>query len=216
MDIIDNPANSVFAKMDTTYLAFSTADASRRMESVRKYKRAGLGPNAALWWLPDSDEPTEEEEKKLVIKLFTQLTANEQKEIRNAAIAYFPEIFSNAQSKYSRIPTWLASQYGVVMGNIRDLFSAGGQKSILYKGKNYKMPKVSYHLANGIIQIKHIITSTEVSDLEAQWGISGKNLLSNRDKLNCWLDQVVGNLSKHNTVPLTFPVRDWLTSLINN
>jgi hypothetical protein len=58
-------------------------------------------------------------------------------------MALFPEIFSNkGRKKYIHLPTWLASQYGVVMGNIRDLFTAGGQYDFIFKGDKFKIPKI--------------------------------------------------------------------------
>lgn len=217
MDIVGNPTYSVFAKMDTTYLDFSNSDTTKRMEYVRKFKRQGLGQDVALWWLPDSEEPSEENEKKLIMKLLSELSTGERQLIRNQAMAYFPEIFSNStKSKYSQVLTWLASQHGVVTGNLRDLFTSGGKWEVSILGNNYRLPKVCQYIFIGSAQIKEFINNSPQEDLNHRWKLDQIVFTTELEKLNYWIEIVSSNLSQLNTMPKKFPIRAWLYSVFNN
>jgi len=214
MDVKDNPINSVFSKMGISYIDFAKSNVSNRMEHVRKYKRKGLGQNAALWWLPDSDDLNNIDEQKLIIKLFASLEKTKKAEIRSTAIMFFPEVFSNRNDKYTKIPTWLASQYGVVMGNIRDLFSAGGQGKIDFNGKLYKLPRVCIHLDNCVNQIKQALAIADQEDLRDNWNLSDDMIFLDFDeKLDYWIKSVEHNLYELKGVPNNFPIKAWLSYL---
>jgi len=210
MEIVDDSSLSVFSKMETTYLEFQNSKPNVRMEYVRKFKRQGLGQDVALWWLPEHDNPTNEDEEKLVIKLFSALPSKKRAEIRYNALATFPEIFSNnGRNKYSRLPTWLASQHGVVMGNIRDLFSAGGQFKVEYNEVLYKLPKICYHIFHGVDQIKKVIMETNSEELVEKWGIEG---ISDdfSERIEIWMATISKLLIEQNGFPGDFPLYDWL------
>jgi len=214
MDIKGNPQNSVFAKMEITYLDFSNSNATNRMDYVRKFKRKGLGQNAALWWLPDNDSPNNDDEEKLVIKLFKSLSQGKRQEIRSSAMAFFPEVFSNDQlTKYSRILTWLASHYGVVTGSLRDEFSAGGKFEVDFKGNKFKLPRICFHLNSGVKQIQESIYNSTIEDLTYRWQLSSDVSFSNQEqKLIFWIGKTAENL-KQQSIPDDFPIIDWLNSL---
>lgn len=214
MDIKNRSEDSVFKKMDISYVDFSNSDAVTRMDFVRKYKRKGLGQNAALWWLPSDDKLNNDDEQKLVIQLFNELDKGKKIDIRSAAMVNFLEIYTNKTVKYNRIPTWLASQYGVVMGNIRDLFTAGGQEEILFLNKKYLLPKICVHLHQNSKQILAVLENSNSEDLSANWNLSSRvNISDFESKLNYWLSQVGNNLKDLRGMPKGFLVEDWLESL---
>lgn len=214
MDIKNNRSLSVFSQMDTTYLNFSSREGHEKMDFLRKFKRKGLGQDVALWWLPDHEGHTKEDEEKLIIKLFSSLKPQKKNEIRNAAIAFFPEIFSKKNSKYFRIPTWLASEYGVVMGNIRDLFSSGGGWDVAFNGEQYKIPRICSYIYEGRKTIKALIINTPQEELLLKWKISNAlEFTTGDEKLNYWIEKVGDYLKEQKTMPSVFPVNLWLKSL---
>ena len=214
MDIKGNNALSVFSKMDTTYLKFSNCSSTERMDYVRKFKRKNLGQDVALWWLPDHEEPTIEDEKKLIIKLFSDLNPEQKVEIRNIAIVLFPEIFSKDPKKYFRLLPWLASRYGVVTGNIRDNFTAGGKKIIEYQNVKYSLPKICFHILTGKKEIKSILSNINLDDLINRWELPiNTKFETSEDKISHWIDLVTLNLNQQLPPNSTFPSKAWLKSL---
>ncbi|WP_426581851.1 hypothetical protein [Mucilaginibacter sp. R-33] len=212
MDIVDKPDLSIFSKMDTSYVDFSTSDINKRMELVRSFKRKGLGQNVALWWLPDHQEPNEDDEKKLVIKLLSDLPKVNREIIRNQAMAFFPEIFSNnSKTKYSQVLTWLASQHGVVTGHLRDEFTSGGKWQMSFNDKAYALPKICLYLYEGRKQIKEYIQSALPDDLEQKWKLQENVLKNNPGRLQLWINIVSINLTQLNTMPQNFPIQTWLS-----
>jgi hypothetical protein len=218
MDVKDNPALSVFSKMDTTYYDFHKSNTHKRMESVRKFKREGIGQDIALWWLPDHESsPSKEDDEKLLIKLFSSLDNSKKGEIRHTAMALFPEVFSsNGHIKYSRIPTWLASQYGVVTGNVRDLFTAGGKVEVIFKERKYKIPRICWHIKPGAIQIQKVIFSLSQDEIHLKWEFLKKEIpIKNDEKILFWIDAVSSFLIKQKTMPANFPIKEWLLEVFN-
>jgi hypothetical protein len=214
MDIKDDPSLSVFSKMKITYLDFYKSDISERMEYVRKFKRQGIGQDIALWWLPDHETPNVNDEEKLLIKLLSSLSNHKKAEIRYSAIALFPEIFSKNQNKYSNLLVWLASRYGVVTGNLRDLFSAGGQYDIHFNGLNYRIPKICKHLQLDRDNVIKIITSSDKDELASKWNLD-INLIPEKsgERVSLWIGEVVSYLKQQPTMPVEFPLLKWLTSI---
>ncbi|WP_374949784.1 hypothetical protein [Mucilaginibacter sp.] len=215
MNIVSKPSLSVFAKMGTTYLAFAESETSKRMEYVRKFKRSSVGQDVALWWLPDNGEPNEDDEKKLVIKLFKNLPSNKKIIIRNQSLAFFPEIFSNNnKTKYSQLLTWLASQHGVVTGSLRDVFSGGGQVEIVFNMISYNIPRVCHYLYIGAEQIKEVISITSNDDLAIKWQLPQEfEFTEDSDKVAYWIKQVSRNMMTLSSLPSNFPIDEWLKSL---
>ena len=218
MDIKDTTSLSVFNKMSTTYFEFSESSVSKRMELVRKLKRQGIGQDIALWWLPDHEAPNKDDEAKLIIQLFSKLPISKKEEIKNTAIALFPEIFSkNGKKKYARLPTWLASQYGVVMGNIRDMFTAGGKWEIDFKGKRFEIPKISLHLYAGVTQIKNIIKNTSLDELSVKWQLDINEVPDNHnERVVFWINKVSFYLEQQETMPNDFPLKEWLLEIFKD
>lgn len=214
MDIQRDPSLSVFSKMNTTYDAFHRSGVQERMEYVRKHKRKELGPEAALWWLPDTDDPDGENDNNLVIKHFSSLTTNKKREIIITAMVYFPEIFGNSNAKYSRLPTWLAGTYGVVTHSLRDSFSAGGKHQLMFEGQKYRIPKICKYLAEEVDALKQILFSMGLPEIQYFWKSAPTNYPSdNTSKLNYWIKVVSANLKDQTSEPVNFPYRQWLESL---
>ncbi len=204
MDIVNKPQSSIFAKMATSYHEFSEMPVITKMSHVRAYKKKELGKNTALWWLPTNDN-IDENERRLVIRLFNELTVAEKKEIRNLSIVYFPIIFSTESTKYEQLTKWIAATFGVISSSMRDTFSAGGKHIINVNNNVSKLPHIFKHIETNVIQIKEIITTTSNHELADFWGI---DVNQNSDKISLWIDSVC-NYSTHNPPE----IKKWLTNL---
>jgi len=210
MDIQSDPSLSVFNKMNISYRDFRKSDVSKRMEYVRNLKRQSVGQDIALWWLPDHEAPSKEDEEKLIIKPFSSLSGPKKSEIIDHAMALFPEVFSdNSKDKYTGVLVWLASHYGVVTGNLRDHFTAGGKYEVYFKRKTFRLPHICKHLVDGKNRIKKTIAETERKDLSGRWKMSIESIPeSDIDRLILWISIIFSYLLK--TTPTDFPLKEWL------
>ncbi len=197
--------------MNISYNEFHKADPHRKMESLRQHKRKDLGQDVALWWLPQKDEPNEQDERKLLIRLFSSLPSSEKFRIRANIMALFPEIFSSSGRKFSRIPTWLASRYGIVSPNIRDHFTAGGKKNIVFDGNSYLLPAILGRLDKSFDLAHKFIVSADQYEIDKYW--DNLNLTypwQENEIILAWIEVVSENSKNLKGMPNNFPVKDWL------
>jgi len=200
MDIpIVKESSTVFEKMAISYNDFVNTDIETRMKFVREFKRGELGKNAALWWLPNTDILNESYDSNLKIKLLSSLSVHEKNMIRCKSIVLFPEIFD---SNYENVLVWMASEFGVVTGSLRDLYSAGGKHSINYQGESLRIPRIYGHLESNIELIKKIISELTEFEIYNYWTKSSRpeNFLnhwiksvsnfSNNQKISNWISDI--------------------------
>ena len=118
----------------------------------------------------------------------------------------FPEIFSNRPDKFNRTSVWLVNSHGVVCPNIRDIFTAGGQGSISWKGKVYhNIPQILIKLTSLLTEIKSIIGELSLEELGLYWKIDISN------PYQSWIDLVMENLTH---LKLKINIRAYLTETI--
>lgn len=209
MDIIDNDEESVFQKMNISYNDFYQSDTGERMQYVRRYKRKELGREAALWWLPQREDPDESAEQNLAIRLLSELNQEIKAEIRNNALVLFPSVFSNSPTKYNQVLLWMANNYGVVTGSLRDIFTAGGQRSIFFRGNQYRLPRIFGHVESSASQIRQILRNFSEEDLRYYWEENEQVGLSTvSHKIEKWIQLVELNYNVPNSI-----VGSWLRNL---
>lgn len=82
----------------------------------------------------------------------------------------FPEIFSNQSTKFNRLAVWLVNRKGVVCPNVRDIFTAGGQGSIEWRGKHFtSIPMIIVKMSKSLTEIKRILDKIDKGELEYYW-----------------------------------------------
>jgi len=86
------------------------------------------------WWMG-----SEQETSPAIIRLFSNLKKIEKDNLIIDSIILFPEIFGNSKTKYQRITIWLINRHSVVLQNLRDVFTAGGQQDIEIENKVFKL-----------------------------------------------------------------------------
>lgn len=204
MDILQGSHLSIFSKMSTSYHEFSEMPFGSKMSYVRAYKKKELGKNAALWWLPTNDD-INENEQRLVIRLYNELSIAEKKEIRNLSLAYFPEIFSSELNKYEQLTKWTAANFGVISSSMRDTFSAGGQHTITIENKPFQVPRIYGHVEKNYLKIKDIILTTSIDELTDFWETE---VDKNANHIDTWIKLVAGNSAKN-----AREIKKWLTKL---
>jgi len=171
---------TIFDKIDTSYDALRQK--KNPIKSITDYYKSKLKPGQDLWWIQDTEKAT-----NLVINIWNNLSLKERQQIKNRAMVYFPEVFSNRGDKYSRLAIWLVTREAILCPNVRDLFSAGGQDSYIIKGKVYKkVPKVYINLFKNIDSILEILINTSTLELSEYW----KERTSENKKIMDWINLV--------------------------
>lgn len=111
-----------------------------------------------------------EKASKLAINIWTNLDTKEKQEIKNRAMVYFPEVFSNRGDKFARLAIWLIMREAIVCSNIRDLFIAGGRGDYSIKNTVYKdIPRVFLKLFTNIDSVLEILNDTSSMELSDYW-----------------------------------------------
>lgn len=117
---------------------------------------------------------------------FADLPQEEKSIYLNEGIALFPEVF---RGDYSKFTPWLVYSCFVWCGNVRDIFSAGGNKYV--KEIDIDVSAVMYRaLQNSESVIQRINVMTEVEQKKF-WGKSTDSI---DERLNVWLELVEKNL----------------------
>ena len=96
--------------------------------------------------------------------------------------------------------------HGIVCPNIRDIFTAGGQDSISWKGKVYhNIPQILIKLTSLLTEINSIIGELSLEELGLYWKIDISN------PYHSWIDLVTENLAH---LKLKINIRAYLTETI--
>jgi len=194
--------NTIFDKLNIPYNTLRVYQ--NPVKPIIDYYRQFLKAGEEVWWL-DHDEP---KATGLIIKSWNNLSIDSRNEFIATAMVFFPEVFSNSQDKFNGVATWLINMHSIVCPNMRDVFTAGGQGEISWKGKTYReIPKVLIRTINQLPLIKKILQETSHETLMEYW----KTDVSNRIKK--WIDLV-----SENTIymKLPFNLKEYLNESISN
>ena len=174
---------TIFDKINTPY--DTLRQKQNPIKPITDYYKSKLKPGQDLWWIQDTEQAS-----NLVINIWNNLNQKEKQEIKNRAMVYFPEVFSNRGDKFARLAIWLVTKESVVCPNIRDLFTAGGKDDYLIKDKTYKnIPRIYIKLFENIKSVLDILINTSAIELSEYW----KEETSEKKKIIDWIDLVSMN-----------------------
>lgn len=192
--------NTIFDKLGIPYDTLRME--SNPIKKITDYYRKFLKAGEEVWWL-DQDET---KSTGLIIQLWNNLPYQSRKDHMLKSMVLFPEIFSNRPDKFNRVSVWLINSHGIVCPNIRDVFTAGGQGSITWKGRIYhNNPQILIKLLGLLTEIKSIIGELSREELSAYWAMDMNN------PYQTWIDLVIDNLMH---LKLKFNIRSYLTETI--
>lgn len=179
---------TIFDKLNTTYNEFRCADDS--IDQVRKYYREKAIKANKLempWWVTSENA---DEQRSFNVRLWKSLETEEQNELQAKCMILFPESLNpkRSQTKYNQTTLWLCSYSQVVMPNIRDLFTSGGQ-IVAVDGKKLSSP-VPHVFASIIKYADRIKAMLQHPDLEMIKLVSDYNPRLNEggDRWRNWID----------------------------
>ena len=138
-----------------------------------------------------ADERSSEAIIRPTVTLWSHLSADEQNDLRNEAMARFPEVFGTDRSKYQGFAAWLAAHHGVVDSSLRDRFSAGGKVDLTVGNICYRsLPRVFSHLQVNADKIIEIVKKMSPDDACYYWGLPFKPE-SEKQLLSEWVKKLI-------------------------
>lgn len=132
---LDTPrGESFFDKAGITYSQLNSVD-----NPIKLITDYFLSIGQKAWWLAESTPAT--------IRMFGNLSREEQNYLMGYAFAHFPELFSHSSNKFYRFMSWLASEKSIVDASLRDRFTAGGKVDLEISGVEYQgIPQIFKNL----------------------------------------------------------------------
>lgn len=196
---------TIFDKIQMPYDTLRKKD--NPIKPIVEYYKSKLKKGEELWWIGQEDNG---KASNLVIKVWNSLPDEDKYILRIKAMAYFPEVFGNSNNKFGRLALWLITSESIVCPNVRDLFSAGGKRTTIIKGKTYgSVPRIFLNLFKIIPQVVETIISTPASELSDYW----KTTTTEEMKLMDWID-LVGIQGKKVRGAKHLNIKQMLTDLI--
>ena len=99
-------------------------------------------------------------------KVWSSLDAKVRDLLIAQALVYFPEILGTSPDKYLRFAEWLASRHGILCTNVRDVFGAGGKRTVTAGGLTIRnAPKILTTLLNNSSQVRAILSAVSEKEL---------------------------------------------------
>lgn len=177
------PGTTFFDKSGLNYKEISEAEDP--IGQITAYFRS-QGQKA--WWLSESTPAA--------IRMFSDLTDDEQAELIGYCFAHFPEIFSSSSKKFHRCAMWLVTERSVVAPSLRDSFTAGGRVDISLYGATYEnVPQIFNNLRIYRNYIVNSIDNASVDELREDWGYTGFIEESLHSKITAWVSVTADKFS---------------------
>lgn len=171
---------TIFDKINTPYNTLRKKE--NPIKPITDYYKSKLKPGQDLWWMQDTERAS-----NLVINIWNNLSLIERQEMKNKAMVYFPEVFSNRGDKFSRLAIWMVTREAVVCQNVRDLFTAGGKDAYMIKNKLYQnIPRIYINLFDNIDPLINLLNDSPANDLSEFW----VQKITDKNKISKWIDLV--------------------------
>lgn len=180
---------TIFSKMNTNYDSFRKSD--NAIDQVRHYykEKADLeGKGKMPWWLTSENI---NEGKSFSIRLWNTLSLEEKNNLIAKSLILFPETMSphRHKDKYNQFSLWLCSYCQVVLPNIRDEFSAGGQITHV-NGKKLRnpIPQIFNRIVQHSDTIKKLLESKE-NDIESLIKEFRPDMFNSSNYYKFWIEE---------------------------
>lgn len=119
---------SIFDKIGIKYDLFREEEYP--IKRLKKYYSSLLKEGEELWWI-DTNNENSDSVSPPIIKPLRKMGNKFKENFFLECLILFPEILSKSSLKFERPAVYLITQYNVSSSNLRDMFTAGGKKTIL-------------------------------------------------------------------------------------
>lgn len=168
---------------------------------VIAYFRENLKSGETTWWLSSHNSKT----TKPIVRLWSTLSIEEAFLLKAKGFCLFPELLSASQQKFHRMLFWLSTEEGIIIGNLRDQYTAGGKVLFTFEEKEYLLPQILSRLLNMIDLIVEQLQECDTELLREYWGVDKIN-----NRFLQWCDLITNNASEISE----FPLKTYLYSVI--
>lgn len=176
------------------------------IKPITDYYKSKLKPGQDLWWIDQENSKS----SNLVINIWNNLSIEERQNVKNRAMVYFPELFSNRSDKFARLAIWLVTREAVVCPNVRDIFTAGGKGDhIINKELHINIPRIFLNLFDNINSVVKILQETSAVELTEYWNQN----TSDKRKIDDWID-LVHKYSKTISTASHLNLKNMLSTLV--
>lgn len=150
------------------------------------------------WWLSESTSA--------IIKEWSDLSLNEQKNIYGTAFVLFPELLSsNNPIKYKRFSKWLVSTYSVADSSLRDKFTSGGKVNLSIKNRIFEsLPRVFKIFQDNFSEFKKAMSRLDILELQKYWDYYEPDFDSKDSRKKYWINEIQNNILYKDEKNLTF------------
>lgn len=189
IDMTLQKGESIFDKIGEPYDTFRKSGDQIKIAKLYYKKKSKKNGLQMPWWISSDDESST---VGMNVRLWRGLPPDEKKSLTAQMTILFPEVILG---KYGNAALWLASAKGVVCGNIRDPFSAGGKVRVLGgKVLEVPLPQIVRTLASINDDVKSILSEPEeLSDFISEYN---PGLCSGKESYEIWLEQVEEKLEQ--------------------
>lgn len=128
VDLAEDPSKNFFHRSGISYE--NMKNSSNPISLVTDYFRR---EGRVEWWLGESSG---EASSSATVLTWNELEPSMVDKIYGQAFVLFPEIISGSpRTKYNNLAKWLVARYSVADSSLRDRFSAGGTKRLVYNNQ---------------------------------------------------------------------------------
>ena len=196
---------TIFSKMNTNYDSFrKSGNAIDQVRHYYKEKADSDGKGKMPWWLTSENI---DEGKSFSIRLWNTLSTKEKNDLIAKCLILFPETMSphRSKDKYNQFSLWLCSYCQVVLPNIRDEFSAGGQITHVNDSKlKTPIPQVFNRIIQHSNTIK-ILLEEKNEDIKKLIEEFRPDMFKSSNYYEYWLNECVKLGNEYNV-----PIADWI------
>lgn len=168
---------SIFDKIGVDY--DTLRNDSNPIQKIKDYYRSQLKDGEELWWISQDED---DKAVSPIIRSYKSLSSKEKDDFVVEAMIFFPEMFSNSNTKFERAAAYLIAQYNAVSASLRDKFTAGGRVKLEIKGKKILFPQLAYRLHSKARAIKNKIGEIDTKTLAYYW----RSDTLEKDRLKQW------------------------------
>jgi hypothetical protein len=156
----------IFTKMEIDPISFNKRGPNEKVAEVKSYYKRTVKGGQTFWWI-DADKGITP-----IINIFSNLDEDTQTNYIAEVFVLFPEIFSKSNRKYDRPTLLLFQKYQARCSSLRDLFSAGGQKTIkIGATETLRVSKIFHNLYIHAKKIRKILQTIDKTQLATEWEV---------------------------------------------
>lgn len=208
---------TIFHKMGTNYDELRTSsNAIARVRSYYRQKAIAEKKNEMPWWISSDDEV--QNYSNMNLRHIGTLTSTEKNDCVCQSLILFPNIICDSNpNRYINVALWLCTFNGILVSNMRDLFSSGGMAKYVDDTKlPYPLPGIVIRIVNNAERVKEMLSIKNIYSILEAIKENNPDLLSKGidNTFEVWaemMDANINTLLKSKGIP-SVKAYDWIVN----